>query len=177
MKTAQSHSPNGKIRWLLSLPLICGYGATLAENLPQVSMLPLELAKKAVFEAQKHCEAGGYKVSVAVVDRSGLLQMLVRSDGAGAQTIDSSARKAYTSANLRESTQKFAESVAKSPELQGLQHINQSILLLGGGFPIKIGGEIVGGIGVGGAPGAALDEACARAGLAAIGADAYKSTP
>jgi uncharacterized protein GlcG (DUF336 family) len=56
------------------------------------------------------------------------------------------------------------------PALQALRDINDQILILGGGLPIEIDGEIVGGIGVGGAPGAHLDDACAQAGLDAIGA-------
>ena len=52
--------------------------------------------------------------------------------------------------------------------------MNESILILGGGFPIKINDEIVGGIGVGGAPGTKFDEACARAGLKSIGAELYR---
>jgi uncharacterized protein GlcG (DUF336 family) len=56
------------------------------------------------------------------------------------------------------------------PALQALRDINDQVLMLGGGFPIEIDGEIVGGIGVGGAPGAHLDDACAQAGLDAIGA-------
>jgi uncharacterized protein GlcG (DUF336 family) len=48
--------------------------------------------------------------------------------------------------------------------------MNEQILMLGGGLPIEIGGEVVGGIGVGGAPGTHLDDACAEAGLDAIGA-------
>jgi uncharacterized protein GlcG (DUF336 family) len=56
------------------------------------------------------------------------------------------------------------------PTLQALRDMNPEILILGGGLPIEIGGEVVGGIGVGGAPGAHLDDACAQAGLDAIGA-------
>jgi uncharacterized protein GlcG (DUF336 family) len=56
------------------------------------------------------------------------------------------------------------------PTLQSLRDINDQVLMLGGGLPIEIDGEIVGGIGVGGAPGAHLDDACAQAGLDAIGA-------
>mgnify|MGYP001596034104 FL=1 len=56
------------------------------------------------------------------------------------------------------------------PTLQALRDINDQVLMLGGGLPIEIEGEIVGGIGVGGAPGAHLDDACAQAGLDAIGA-------
>jgi uncharacterized protein GlcG (DUF336 family) len=70
-------------------------------------------------------------------------------------------------------TQAFAELVSEHPDLHALGDMNDSILLLGGGFPVKIDGHIVGGIGVGGAPGAHLDEACARAGLKALGAYLY----
>ena len=60
--------------------------------------------------------------------------------------------------------------MASRPETQGLRDMNASILILGGGLPIRMDGEVIGGIRVGGAPGAKLDEACARAGLATIGA-------
>jgi uncharacterized protein GlcG (DUF336 family) len=56
------------------------------------------------------------------------------------------------------------------PTLQALRDVNDQMLMLGGGLPIEFGGEIVGGIGVGGAPGAHLDDACAQAGLDVIGA-------
>jgi uncharacterized protein GlcG (DUF336 family) len=60
--------------------------------------------------------------------------------------------------------------IAENPGAQGLRDMNDRILILGGGLPIDMGGEIVGGIGVGGAPGGHLDEACAQAGLDSIGA-------
>jgi uncharacterized protein GlcG (DUF336 family) len=60
--------------------------------------------------------------------------------------------------------------MSKNPALQGLRDMDRNILILGGGLPIEINGEMVGGIGVGGAPGAHLDDACAQAGLDAIGA-------
>ena len=74
-------------------------------------------------------------------------------------------------------TAKFAALIARHPEVQALRDMNDSILLLGGGLPIRMGSEIVGGIGVGGAPGAQFDEACARAGLVRIGADPYRGAP
>ncbi len=92
----------------------------------------------------------------------------MRGDGAGPHTTDSSAKKAYTAASLRRSTTELAEMIAKTPALQALRDMNERILMLGGGLPIEIGGEIVGGIGVGGAPGAHLDDACAQAGLEAL---------
>jgi uncharacterized protein GlcG (DUF336 family) len=71
---------------------------------------------------------------------------------------------------LRRSTSELAELITKVPTLQSLRDMNERILILGGGLPVEIGGDVVGGIGVGGAPGAHLDDACAQAGLDAIGA-------
>ena len=132
------------------------------------AVLTLALANKAVMEAVEQCRRDGFLVSAAVVDGSGVLRAQVRADGAGPHTVESSFRKAYTSASLKESTQKLAKIAAGNAELQGLHHMADNILLLGGGLPIVIKGEVVGGIGVGGAPGANLDEACAQAGLKSI---------
>jgi uncharacterized protein GlcG (DUF336 family) len=60
--------------------------------------------------------------------------------------------------------------VAKTPAVQGLRDMNDKILILGGGLPIEMEGEVIGGIGVGGAPGGHLDDTCAQAGLDSIGA-------
>jgi len=93
-----------------------------------------------------------------------------RADGAGPHTVDSSRKKAYTAASLRRATSDLADMIAKQPALQALREMNESILMVGGGLPIEIAGEVVGAIGVGGAPGTHLDDACAEAGLDAIGA-------
>ncbi|HEY5648087.1 MAG TPA: heme-binding protein, partial [Nitrospiria bacterium] len=130
--------------------------------------ISMELAQKAAAAAVEKCLKDGYRVSAAVVDSGGTLKALLRADGAGPHTTDSSRKKAYTSASLRRPTSEFAALIAKNPELGALRDMNDEILLLGGGFPIRIEGEVVGGIGVGGAPGAKLDEACAKAGLEAI---------
>ena len=143
-----------------------------AESLPKETILPLRLAQKAAASAMTKCEEGGYHVSVAVVDHGGNIRALLRGDGAGPHTVDSSSRKAYTSASLRRSTQHLAELIARMPTLQALGDMNEKILILGGGLPIEFNGMVVGGIGVGGAPGAQLDEACAAAGLLSIGATA-----
>lgn len=136
------------------------------------SGLGSEAAAKATAEAVAECHAQGYQVSAAVVDRSGVLLSLLRHPLAGPHTVDSSSRKAYTSASLKEPSGKLAGLVAAKPELQGLHHMNESILLLGGGLPIFKEDKLVGAIGVGGAPGAHLDEGCAKAGIKAIGAKA-----
>lgn len=141
-----------------------------ADDLPREAVLPLTMATKAVQAAMDACKKDGYRVSVSVVDRAGVLRAMGRADGAGSHTVESSRKKAYTAASLRRTTTELAELVAKVPTLEALRDMNPEVLILGGGLPIEIGGEVVGGIGVGGAPGAHLDDACGQAGLDAIGA-------
>lgn len=141
-----------------------------ADELPKESVLPLSMANKAMQAAMEACKKDGYRVSVSVVDRAGVLRTMGRADGAGPHTVESSKKKAYTASSLRRPTTELAELITKVPTLQALREMNHDILMLGGGLPIEIGGEVVGGIGVGGAPGAHLDDACAQGGLDAIGA-------
>lgn len=139
-------------------------------ELPREAVLPLSLATKAATVAVEQCTKDGYRVSAAVVDRAGVVRALLREDGAGPHTVDSSRKKAYTSASLKRPTAELGELIAKMPAVQALRDMNENILMLGGGLPIEFGGEVVGGIGVGGAPGGHLDAACAQAGLESIGA-------
>lgn len=140
-------------------------GAAMAKDLPQAPFLPLDAALKAASAALTQCEKDGYRVSVAVVDRGGVLKVLLRADGTGPHTVGSSTRKAYTSASMGRSTNDLAKAVASNPELDGLRNMDPQILILAGGLPIVINDTVVGGIGVGGAPGGNLDEACAQAGI------------
>ena len=141
-----------------------------ADELPKEAVLPAALAGKAAQAALDFCKKDGYRVSASVVDRAGVLRAMMRADGAGPHTVDSSRKKAYTAASLRRATSDLADMIAKQPALQALREMNESILMVGGGLPIEIAGEVVGAIGVGGAPGTHLDDACAEAGLDAIGA-------
>lgn len=152
---------------LLGLAVPC---AIFANEIPKESVLPLGVANKAIQTALEACKKDGYRVSVSVVDRAGVLRAMGRADGAGPHTVDSSRKKAYTAVSVRRPTSELADLITKIPTLQALRDINGEILILGGGLPIEIGGEVVGGIGVGGAPGAHLDDACAQEGLDAIGA-------
>lgn len=142
--------------------------ANAVEPLPTQVYLPLTLAQTAANVALKKCTDGGYRISVAVTDRAGVITVLLRGNGAGVHTVDSSARKAYTAASMGRSTLELANFIKDKPELHGLRDMNEKILLLGGGLPIKMGDELVGGIGVGGTPSAVADDACAQEGLDAI---------
>jgi uncharacterized protein GlcG (DUF336 family) len=176
MMTARTHTPSVTLRKpttmlitsLLSLGLIAS--AVLGQNLPVEKVLPQALAVEAAQGAMSACEQQGYRVSVAVVDRSGLVRALIRGDGAGPHTLDSSSRKAYTAVSLRHPTTELAQLVSETPMVAGLRDMNENILILGGGLPIKAGDEVIGGIGVGGAPGGDKDEACAQAGIGKINA-------
>jgi uncharacterized protein GlcG (DUF336 family) len=152
------------------LVMLMPYMVSAADELPKEAVLPMGMAGKAIQASLDACKKDGYRVSVSVVDRAGVLRAMARADGAGPHTVDSSRKKAYTAASLRRPTTELAELINKVPTLQALREMNNEVLLLGGGLPIEIDGEVVGGIGVGGAPGAHLDDACAQAGVDAIGA-------
>ncbi len=137
-------------------------------KLPTQSIMPLAAALEGAEEALKACEAGGHRVTVTVVDQSGNEKIVLRSDGAGPHTIASSAGKAFTAASLRRSTGELATFIADKPELAELRDMDPRILILAGGLPILVENEIIGGIGVGGAPSGVIDAQCAQVGVEKI---------
>ena len=124
----------------------------------------LELANQIASASVAACSASGYNVSAAVVDRAGGLRALQRADNAGPHTVQASERKAFTSASAKAPTKTILENVQKNPGAATLTDI-PGFLVLGGGVPIKAGNEVIGAIGVAGAPGGHLDEQCAVAAL------------
>ncbi len=126
----------------------------------QEKNLPLDIASEIAQQTVQICLAEGYNVTAAVVDRAGTLRALMRADKAAPHTVSASQRKAYTSASTRTPTGKLAENIQKNPGASQLAAID-GFLILGGGVPIKAGDDIIGAVGVGGAPGGHLDEACA----------------
>ncbi len=142
-----------------------------AQDLPTAPYLPLDMAQTAARAALDACSAEGHAVSVAVVARSGVTSALLRADNAGPHTVGSSGGKAFTSASLGRDTSGLAGFIGENPSNDGLRDMDGRLVIQAGGLPIRIGGALVGGIGVGGAPSGDVDETCARAGLDAIGAD------
>ena len=126
-----------------------------------------EVALEAAQVAMKKCRDNGFQIAVAVVDRSGLPQVMLRDRFAGLHAPDTAVRKAYTSVSFRTATGDLAKSVRSGQLDPGLAQL-PNIALLGGGLMIEAGGSLVGGIGVSGAPGGDKDEECAKAGLDAI---------
>jgi uncharacterized protein GlcG (DUF336 family) len=142
-------------------------GAARSEDITATKQLSVALAAEAAQAALAACTQQGYRVSVAVIDRSGLLRAYLRGDGAPPHTQDSAMRKAFTSASFGATTGDLAKRIAENPGNAALANI-PGTLMLAGGVPIKAGNDMLGGIGVGGAPGGDKDEACSQAGIAKI---------
>ncbi len=126
--------------------------------------MSLELASQIATTTMATCTANGYNVTVAVVDRAGTLRALQRADNAGPHTVAGAQAKAFTSASAKNTTAAMLEGAQKNPASATLVNI-PGFLVLGGGVPVKVGNEVIGAVGVSGAPGGHLDEQCANAGI------------
>ena len=119
--------------------------------------------------ALDQCEKDGNSVSVAVVDRAGRLRVFLQSDQANPHNLELARRKAYTARTFGVTSMEFAKRTSGGSDLEG-QRFLAEVVPLGGGLPIVVGTERIGGLGLSGAPDQAADERCARAGLAAVAA-------
>jgi len=109
------------------------------------------------------CKANGFSVSATVVGRNGEIIVQVRGDNTGPHTIENSFRKAYTARTFRRSTLEWRDSTDPSKENAGQRQLAE-VIPLGGGYPINVGNDTIGGVGVSG-NNQAGDEACAKAGV------------
>jgi uncharacterized protein GlcG (DUF336 family) len=129
--------------------------------------MSLELATKIAAATVAACSAEKFNVTATVVDRAGGVRAVQRADNAGPHTLAASQAKAFTSASGKNTTAAMWEGVQKNPASANVAMI-PGYLLLGGGVPVKVGDEVIGAVGVGGAPGGHLDEKCAMAGIASV---------
>lgn len=129
-----------------------------------------EAAASAVQAAVRHAEIHGWKINVAVADRSGNLMAFLRMPGAFLHSIDIAIDKAYTAASFGFRTKEWMSLVGGDEGMKLGFSAQPRLIVFGGGVPIRVAGdsEWIGGIGVSGAS-EAQDEECALAGLAAIG--------
>ena len=154
-------------RLIVALAIAGAGGALAAEATYSVKLLTPETALKAAQAALARCRASGYQVTVAVTDRMGVLQVLLRDRFAGPHTPEMASAKAYTAVSFRSNTTELAEMTQAGRPQSGIRN-RPGVAAVGGGMMIEAGGSLLGAIGVSGAPGAREDDACAAAGIAAI---------
>ena len=136
-------------------------------NLVKKYSISSELAQKMVDAAVAKARELGVSENVVILDDGGNLKAFGRMDGAPLPTIEMAQNKAYT-ALLGVSTQEFFDFIQGDPSLlAGIPSLAR-VAAWGGGFPIKVDGEIVGAIGVSGAPAVQNDVDCARTALAIV---------
>lgn len=129
-----------------------------------------EIAVKLAQAAMDACRKDGAQVSVAVVDRFGVLQALMRDRFAGPHTVDTARRKAWTAVSFRGDTLTLSEATKPGSEAYAANFISGA-LMLGGGVPVGAQGSTIGAVGVSGGPSGSADDKCARAGIEAIAGD------
>lgn len=153
-----------QIRFAAAAVVLALVPAAAGAQVLQERNMPLAIALEIAQATVEACAAKNFNVAATVVDRAGVVRAVLRADRAGPHTIAASRDKAFTAASARNVTSAIAEGAEKNPAARHLASI-EGFLLLGGGVPVKVGDEVIGAVGVGGAPGGHLDEECANAGI------------
>lgn len=148
-----------------ALLLFAGPSLSKAQGLLTQKALSEQAALAVAQGALDKCHADGYHISVVVLDASGLIKVQVRGDGTGPHTFEHGRRKAYTALTFKRTSAETAKAWASSPTPVP---VIEGTVGAAGGVPIKAGNDVIGAIGVSGAPGGDKDEACANAGIAKI---------
>jgi uncharacterized protein GlcG (DUF336 family) len=134
-------------------------------QLIQRKELSYAIAKTIAENALEDCKARGYGVSVVIVDRGGNTVVALRGDDASVHTMENARRKAYTAMTFKMTTEEFLKEVATRP-VRREQTTLPNVIAIGGGVPIKVGNDVIGGVGLSGSPG--VDEPCVMAGMAKV---------
>ena len=151
----------------LAAVLACGSAVAAESATFTLKALTPETALKAAQAALAKCRADGYQVSVALVDRSGLVQVVLRDRFAGAHSPETATSKAWTAVSFRTNTTDLVKITQPGQPSSGIRHL-PGVVAVGGGIRIEAAGSIIAGIGVSGAPGGDADDVCANAGIKAI---------
>lgn len=149
--------------WMASLCLAAGSAAPARAELLTRHDLPASVAVAMAQAAIASCVAKGYPESAVVVDRAGDTIVAIRGDNTGPHTLENARRKAYTAMSFRLSTTEYAKRFADNNPVVRQQVTLPNVIAIPGGLPIKVGDEVIGGIGASGSPG--VDEPCVQTGL------------
>ena len=147
----------------LASALACGLATSANAQLVTHKDLTLAMAVTMAQTAIATCKTNGYNVSANVVGRGGEVIVAMRGDATGPHTLENSMKKAYTAKAQRRPSGEFAESLKGNLTPGALRLTN--IVPAQGALPIKVGEDVIGALGVSGAPGGDKDEACAKAGI------------
>jgi uncharacterized protein GlcG (DUF336 family) len=159
------------IRYLTSvlaiLALVSSVQARAEESLVTYKSLAPDTALDLARAALADCQKRGHQVAVAVVDRFGVVQVVLRDRYAGPHTPATASGKAWTAATFRSSTSSLFAISQPGMMQAGIRSLPGAVII-GGGLVVESGGSLVGAIGVSGAPGGDADEVCAKAGIEAV---------
>ena len=147
---------------MLSLPV-----AAEEKALISIQVLTPDAALALAKATLQACRDKGFQVAVAVVDRMGVPQVMLRDRYAGAHTPSTATRKAWTATSFRTNTRTMVEETQAGKMQSGIRFV-ENALMLGGGVLVEANGSTVGAVGVSGSPTGENDDACAKAGIAAI---------
>jgi uncharacterized protein GlcG (DUF336 family) len=156
-----------KLRTIVAIGIVMIFSVHNAMSQGPVAQrnLSLALAKTIAEGALAECKSKGFNVAVAVVDRAGQVMVILRHEEATAQQAEMARRKAYTARMFRTTTLEFQKRTSEGPYTA--QRDIADVLALGGGVPIRIGNEVIGGVGSSGSS-QEQDDACAKAGIASV---------
>jgi uncharacterized protein GlcG (DUF336 family) len=142
--------------------LACAIALPASAQLIARKDLSYATAKTIAENALDDCKARGYATSVVVVDRAGLDVVTLRADGASPHTMENARRKAYTAMTFKMTTEDFAKRMETEP-VRRQQATLPHVIGIPGGVPLKVGNDVIGGVGLSGSPG--VDEPCVMAGI------------
>jgi uncharacterized protein GlcG (DUF336 family) len=140
--------------------------SAVAQGVVMQRNVSLSMAKAIAEATVAECKSKGFNTSAVVVDRAGQVLVILRDESASPQTAEMARRKAYTARMFRTTTLEFQKRTANDPALAPQRDV-ADILALGGGVPIQIGNETIGGVGSSGSS-QEMDDACAKAGVAKV---------
>ena len=152
---------------IFSLALTCVGTAFAQEATFNTRQLTPDTALEAARAALDSCRKAGHQVAVAVVDRAGVAQVMLRDRFASAHTPETASGKAWTAVSFRANTTDMLDLTQPGRPQNGIRNLPR-VVIVGGGLLIEAQGAILGAIGVSGAPGGDADDACAKAGITAI---------
>jgi uncharacterized protein GlcG (DUF336 family) len=154
-----------KIKFAVAAAALAGVScAANAQVVLNQRTISYDAAHEAATVALDTCRKNGFKVTVTVVDSGGGSKIVLHDDGARPHTIENSMRKAYTSLTSGRTSGDYGKANVANPQAVGALHLDR-ITTLEGALPIKAGNDVIGAIGVSGAPGGDKDAVCAQAGI------------